>query len=69
MDGAGRLLAKTERAQRLQTGTEEVGQLHAVTERNRLIQVGTEEDDRVLKERDGGSSAAPGWEGGISATR
>ena len=41
MERDGRLLAKTERAQRLQTGTEEVGQLLAVTERNRLIQVET----------------------------
>ena len=68
MEETGRLPAKTERAQRLLTGTEKVGQLPAVTERNRLIQVGTE-DVRVLKERDGGSSAATGLEGGMSSAR
>ena len=68
MEGAGRILAKTERAQWLQAGTEEVGRLPAVTERNRLYQVGTEEV-RMLQDRDGRGSAAPGLEGGMSATR
>ena len=43
VEGAERLLAKTEKGQCLQAGTEEVGRHHAVAERNRLIQVGTEE--------------------------
>ena len=67
MEGAGWLLAKTERAQWIQAGTEEVG-LPAVTERNRLIQVGTEEV-WMFQDRDGRGSAAPGLEGGKSATR
>ena len=41
VEGAGRLLAKTERSQWLQAETEDIGRLHAVTERNRLIQVET----------------------------
>ena len=68
MEGTGRPLAKTEEAQWLQAETEEVGRLHAMTERNRLIQVGTEEV-RMLQDRVGRSSAAPGYEEGMSATR
>ena len=50
-----------------QAGTEEIGRLHAVAERNRMIQIGTEEV-RVLQDRDGVSSAGPGWEVGLSET-
>ena len=67
IEGAGRLLAKTERAQWLHAGTDKVGRLHGVPERNRLIQVGTKEV-RVFQDRDGGSYVAHGWKGGISAT-
>ena len=67
MLGWRRLLAKTERSQWLRAATDDIGRLHAVTEINRLIQVETGEV-MMLQDGDGRKSAAPGWEGRMSAT-
>ena len=67
MEGPGSLLVKTEKSQWLQAGTEDIGRLDAVTERNRVIQVETGEV-WMLQDRDGRSSAAPGWEGDMPGT-